>query len=167
MRQAVTQSRFVRRAVHLVAGLVVASFALVACGDDDKDSDRATRDEWFAAACEVLADFDPGFDAFFGAHPEPTMADWAEFLPTPIEELNKFKAAADLPHPEELDAPLAAAVAAVSKLQDTYEATIDAANAGDQATFSQLEEQAQGVDFPAMEEALHAVEPRDCSELGS
>lgn len=167
MRESATRSRWARRAVQLVAGLVVAGTALAACGDDDKGSDRATRDEWFAAACEVLADFDPGFDAFFEAHPEPTMADWAAFLPTPIEELNKFGVAADLPHPAELDAPLAAAIAAVEKLQGTYQATIDAANASDQATFDQLEEQAQSVDFPAMEAALQAAEPGECSALSS
>ncbi|MBI4884004.1 MAG: hypothetical protein HY826_08115 [Actinobacteria bacterium] len=145
----------------------MASSALAACGDDEKGSDRATHDEWFAAACEVLAEADPGFDAFFAAHPEPTLADWAEFLPHAIEELNKLEVVADLSHPIELDAPLAAAVAAVHKLQDTWQASVDAANAGDQATFDELEEQAQGVDVPAMEDALHAAEPRDCSELSS
>ena len=57
---------------------------------------------------------------------------------------------------------LAAAIAAVNKVQDTWQATIDAANAGDQATFDQLAEQAQSVDVPAMEAALETAEPREC-----
>jgi hypothetical protein len=163
MRQSETQAWFARRAVHLVAGLVVASFALVACGDDDdKDSGRATHEEWFTAACEQLGSLDPGFDAFFADHPEPTLDDWAAFLPTPIAVVEQLIVAANLPHPAEDDAKLAAAIAAVNKVQDTWQATIDAANAGDQATFDQLAEQAQSVDVPAMEAALETAEPREC-----
>ena len=85
MRQSVTQSLLARRAVHLAASLAVASFALVACGDDDKGSDGATHEEWFQAACATIGGDQSGFPEFTEANPDgASLAEWAEFLPTPI-----------------------------------------------------------------------------------
>ncbi|MBI4884003.1 MAG: hypothetical protein HY826_08110 [Actinobacteria bacterium] len=145
----------------------MASSALAACGDDDKGSDSATHEEWFQAACATIGGDQSGFPEFTEAHPDgASVAEWAEFLPTPIEFLDRIIAAARLPHPSEDDAGTVATIAAVEKLQATWQAAIDAASAGDDAGFDAAMGQGDA-DFAAMDAALKAVDPRDCPGFSS
>ena len=141
----------------------MASAALGACGDDDKGSDSATHEEWFAAACETIGSEDEsGFPEFMAAHPsDATSAEWAEFLPTPIAFLDRIIAAAKLPHPTEDDAGLVATITAVEKAQTSWRAAIEAANAGDDAAFDAAMGQAEA-ELGEMDAAMKSVDPRDC-----
>jgi hypothetical protein len=147
-------------------GVAVASAAFAACGDDDKESDSATHEEWFTAACATVGGDQSGFPEFTEAHPDgANLAEWAEFLPTPIAFLDRIIAAAKLPHPAEDDAGMVATIAAVENLQAAWQAAIDAASAEDQAGFDAAMGQAHS-DFQAMEAAMDAVDPRECPGFG-
>ena len=161
MKQSASQSRWSQRAVHLLVGLAVAGVALAACGDDDK-ADSVTHDEWFDAACAIIPDDEGGFPEFEAAHPDgASLAEWAEFLPTPIAYLDRISAAAKSPHPSEDDAGMTATIAAVEKLQATWQSAMDAASVDDQAGFDAAMGQGDA-DLAAVVDAMTAVEPRDC-----
>lgn len=151
-----------KKSVGLAAGLLTASLGLVACGDDEKQSNTVTHDEWFESACATIGSEDEsGFPEFLAAHPDATLDEWAEFLPTPIAFLDRIIAAGKLPHPAEDDAGLLAAIAAVENAQASWQTAIDAAVAGDDAGFDAAMGQAEQ-DLAAMDAAMDAVDPRDC-----
>jgi hypothetical protein len=143
-----------------LAAVTIGGSAVVGCGDDQE----ATHEQFFEAACEQIAgiDIESAFAQFFNNHPETSLDDWAEFLPHVIGEMDEMVALAELPHPSSDDAGLAAVEASVLAVQDNFRKSLDAAKAGDQATFDELSDKNQGVDVPAMEAAMQAVDPRDC-----
>src|SRR5687768_17734568 len=87
---------YMRRSL-LIAATMPLVLGLASCGDDDDDPATAAAARTDAAYCtdlEALPDEGGPTDAFFEAHPDPTMADWAEGLPdiiaTSKESRNQF-----------------------------------------------------------------------------
>lgn len=79
---------------------------------------------------------DPGIDAIFESHPNPSLADWAAFLPGPIAKMQKF--ADDLEAsdpPKELAPDIKTVVKRWAAVIAFYEAEQRAAAAGDQKAF--------------------------------
>jgi hypothetical protein len=147
----------------LAVGLTLALVA-AACGDDDEDAAAAT------AAPETGAEFlvraqgecqgsDPGFDTFYGEHPEPTAADYAAFLPRPrdmVAELADCIGASN--PPADLADEVAAVVAAMEVVVDDLDAAIEAAEAGDLDGTNRWVGQMHDVDQPKIDVAFAAVQ---------
>src|SRR3954449_2759784 len=101
-----------------VVGTAAIVVALVGCGSDAKNDSASTATALAAKATPAdpantayCAEFkrtadgfgDPGIDAIFKDNPNPTMAQWAAFLPAPIakfhgwvDQINALKPTADL-----------------------------------------------------------------------
>jgi hypothetical protein len=149
-----------------LTGLALLPAVAVACGDDDGDA--VTHEEWFQAVCDKLGGQDPGFDRFFADHPEPTLEDWAAFLPGVVSMMDTMADTLEnTPTAPEDEAAVAAAVTAISAVRDNFDSARQAATAGDQAAFDAVEEQNQSSAVPAMEAAMAAVDERDCPGEGA
>lgn len=75
----------------LIGGLAALALISTGCGENDDTgsaasaSEDVTHEEWFADICaEFAALGEPAFDGFFTDSPEPTLDDWAAFLPEAI-----------------------------------------------------------------------------------
>jgi hypothetical protein len=132
-----------RKAVATTAVIITAGLGLAAVGAPPAGAAAqptgATK-QYCAEVKQIADDFgDPGIDAIFEGNPEPSLADWAAFLPGPIARMQAF--ADDL---EATDPPgaLAPDVRTVVKRWAAviayYEAVQDAAAAGDQKAFDAL-----------------------------
>jgi hypothetical protein len=150
----------------LLIGLALMPVVAVGCGDDDGDA--VTHDEWFQAICEKQATVEfPDFDQFFADHPEPTLDDWAAFLPQAVTAFEQFIDAIDsTPRAPDDEAGIDAVVAAMTKVRDNFADAQEAAEAGDQTAFDAAEAKNQDTDIPAWEAAMGAVETRDCPGQG-
>ncbi len=150
----------------IIGGLAALAVLTGACGDDDDaggpDAD-VTHEEWFQAICDRLGPIDPGFEAFFAEHPQPSLDEWADFLPTPIGVMEQFADVLEsTPHAPEDTEVIDDAVDAVITLRDDYQAALDAALDGDQEAFDEADSRSQNTSGPAMEAALEAGDGRDC-----
>lgn len=133
---------------------IVSSLVMTGCGSDDDDasaatiegaattpSPAATGSDLDAYCADLQAAFggeDPGFEQFFADHPEPTLEDWAAFLPGPIAALTSTLDGLDaLDAPAEVADEHAAAVDAVTAVRDSFQVGLDAAESGDQAAFDE------------------------------
>lgn len=120
---------------------IVSSLVIAGCGsDDDGDASAATGSDLDTYCAELKAAFgddqDPGFDQFFTDHPEPTLEDWAAFLPGPIAQLTSARDGIEaLDPPAEVADEHAAVVDAVTAMVDSFQVSLDAAESGDQAAF--------------------------------
>jgi hypothetical protein len=79
---------------------------------------------------------DPGIDAIFENNPDPTLAQWAAFLPGPVERMRSFAdeiAATDPPKPVARD--VAAAVRRLRAVARLFDGAQQAAADGDQEAF--------------------------------
>jgi hypothetical protein len=129
--------------------------------------DAPTTAEFCTAADKAFGGFEPGIDAIFEDHPEPTLADWAAFLPGPTKEFDAVIARLEKVEPSaEAADELAAAIDAMQAVADNFHDSIDAAEAGDQVAFDAAEranqgsgegEDAQGGDLDAMGAAIDAA----------
>jgi hypothetical protein len=136
---------------------------VTACGDDDASDDAVTEEEYRDAICARTAGLDPGFDAFFAEHPEPTLDDWAAFLPGVVATMNElYEALDETPAPAEFQAAVDDAVDAIGTVRDNFQASADAAAAGDADELARIEEQNQSVDVPAMEAAMDFGDGSEC-----
>jgi len=132
-----------RTAVATTALLVTAGLGLGAAGATATAATKPTgaTKEYCAEVQQMAGEFgDPGIDAIFEGNPDPTLADWAAFLPGPIARMQSFAdglAGSDPPK------SLAADVRKVAKRWAAviafYEAGQEAAAAGDQAAFDALD----------------------------
>jgi hypothetical protein len=136
-----------------VATAAISSLALSGCGDDDVDAlpvttaaaaDQApeTGSDLAGYCADLQAAFgedgDPGFGQFFADHPEPTLDDWAAFLPGPIAGLTAvIDGIAALDPPAEVADEHIAVVDAMTAVRDSLQTGLDFAAAGDQAGFDQ------------------------------
>jgi ABC-type glycerol-3-phosphate transport system substrate-binding protein len=151
----------------ILTTVLVSSLALAACGGDDDSASAATAQAPTTTAappaassdveayCARLAGLDdgrdPGFDQFFTDHPEPTLDDWAAFLPGPIAMLSDMVDEFDgIDPPSELVEEHTAVLDAMAAVRDAFQLAFDLAEAGDQAAFDEAG-QAPG---DAMEEAM-------------
>jgi hypothetical protein len=115
-----------------------------------------------------MAGQDPGFDQFFADHPEPTLEDWAAFLPGVVSVMDRMADTLEsTPAAPEDEAAVAAAVTAIVAVRDNFDRSHEAAAAGDQEAFDDLEEQNQGSAVPAMEAAMAALDDRECPGDGA
>ncbi len=129
---------------------------------DDTQSASADLTPEEEAYCAELAALpeggDPGFDAFFTEHPEPTLADWAEILPNVIDNLRAGLVAFDA-----VEAPPSMADArqdvhdAMTAVGDSLDVGLAAAEAGDQAAYDAAEAENQGKLSATMEEAMNVL----------
>ena len=160
----------------LLAG--VAALVLVgvsACSDDGDDATTATgaadpvsapggADPTVFVYCTSMdaAFTDSGFndvpselEAFFTEHPDPTLDDWAAFLPDTIATVDSVVVALEaVTPPADLAEAHQTLIASVSAVGDAYEDGLAAADAGDQAAYDASESLNQAVASPAMEEAF-------------
>lgn len=129
-----------------------------ACSDDSSGSAQDAAPTLNAATKRYCGELqrvgstftDPGIDAIFEDHPDPTLADWAAFLPTPVAKIRTFAdevEAIEQPTdvPEAVSRNLANALVKLRKAADLYEAEIAAANAGDRAQFDSEGERAKAL----------------------
>jgi hypothetical protein len=128
------QTKVMAKVALSVAALAVP---LAACGDDDEQAVETT------VPAETLADFgarlqtdcpggDPGFDRFLAEHPEPTVEQWAAFLPSPLGMLSSFAACIDASNPPApLTDEIESAVTAMGVVVGDLEKALAAAKAGD------------------------------------
>lgn len=145
---------------------VLVGLVLSGCGSSSDDADRkattttvAAKDtttseaaaatpttaEFCIAAEKAFGDFQPGIDAIFEEHPNPTLEDWAAFLPEPTQEFDAVIAALNEVEPsDEVSDDFEAALAAMQTVSDIFHDAIDAAEAGDQAAYDAAEEANQG-----------------------
>lgn len=150
----------IRRSLALVSLGMLSMGALVACGDDDEKA-SVTHDEFIAAACEQLKGVDPGFEQFFADHPEPTLADWVEFLPRVESEFDEMIAVGDLPRPGGEEDTIQAAVDAMVAAKANFTVALEAAKAGDEDAFHASEELTGGL-VEKMEAAMADVDDSEC-----
>ncbi len=134
------------KSVVTVLAVVALGGSLAACGDDGAAPATTVAPTTTAApttTTESLADFgarvqadcpggEPGFDEFLAAHPEPTAADWAGFLPQPRAMLTDLRACIAASNPpvelhDEVDGVLAAMDVVIADLAGA----LAAAEAGD------------------------------------
>lgn len=157
-----------RRWVLTGAVAMMATAGVAACSDDDTAKPAATTTA-ATAAPESVEEFgariqtecpggDPGFDTFLGEHPEPTAADWAGFLPEPLQMLTQMRdcIAASNP-PAEVADEVDGVVAAFDVVITDFEKALAAADAGDLDTTNQWITQMHDVDQPKIDEAVAAV----------
>jgi hypothetical protein len=141
----------------LIAPVIALSLLFVAACSDD-DADRTT-----AAYCEdlkVLDDGDEGgpTDAFFEAHPDPTMEDWAEALPGMIDDIKASRDEfADIEPSADMKRERSAFLDAMDAFIASFEDSLAAAKAGDQAEFDRLEAENQDKNAPAIGAGMEAV----------
>lgn len=132
---------------------IVSSLVIAGCGSDNDNASAATIEasattpapaatgsDLDAYCADLQAAFegaqDPGFEQFFADHPEPTLKDWAAFLPAPIASLTSSLDNLDaLDPPAEVADQHAAVVNAVTAVRDSFQVSLDAAESGDQAAF--------------------------------
>jgi hypothetical protein len=147
-----------RRAL-LIAATVPVIVSLASCGDDDDDGDRTVAA--YCADLQALDDGDEGgpIDAIFEEYGDsPTLANWAAFLPGAIDEMQSTRDEfADVEPPEELEDEREGFLAALDAVIGSFEDSLDAAEAGDQAEFDRLEVENQDENVPAMGAAMQAV----------
>lgn len=149
-----------RSAIAVALALLTAS----ACGDDETAAPSTT-----AAEAETAEEFgaridaecpggEPGFDVFLGEHPEPTAADWAEFLPEPLEMVTTLSACIrESDPPAELQAGVGAVADALDVVAADLDKALDSAKAGDLAEAERWIGQMHDVDQPKVDEAIEAV----------
>jgi hypothetical protein len=146
-----------RRAL-LLATTVPLIASLSSCGDDD-DADRTVAA--YCADLQALDDGDDGgpIDAIFEEYGDsPTLANWAAFLPGAIDEMQATRDEfADVEPPEELEGERESFLTALDAVIGSFEDSLDAAEAGDQAEFDRLEVENQDENVPAMGAAMQAV----------
>lgn len=119
-------------------------------------SDLTPEEAAYCAELQALPEGgDPGFEAFFAEHPEPTLEDWAEFLPGPIADMRAgiepFAAIEPPPSMAEMHQDVNDALTAVA---ESFEEALAAAEAGDQAGYDAAEAANQNELTPAMEESM-------------
>ena len=145
----------------LLAGTAAAAIVLAACGSSG--SHKTTGSTAAAAYCQQLkttgdAFGDPGIDAIFKDNPNPTLAQWAAFLPAPIAKMRGFigKVKALRP-PADLADEQQAVVDGLTNMANSFDASLAAAKAGDNTKFAAEEARNQDVNGPAMEKAFTAL----------
>lgn len=154
----------------LAAGALV--LALGACSSDDGGGESAAADQTTTTAaadgvsldsyCTAIQDAagggEPGFDQFFADHPDPTLEDWAGFLPDVVDQMDATITAIDAvePAPEAAEAQ-ADVVAAMTTVKDSFAASLADAEAGDQEAFDAEEATNQNENVPAMEASFTVV----------
>ena len=155
-----------RARMMMISTLLLIPMAVTACGDDDKE---VTHDEFYVAACAKLTGIpEPDFNQFFTDHPDASLADWAEFLPGVVSQMDQIIDVLETtPHPPADDAKVDAIVAAVNAVRGNFSAGLAAAKSGDDVAFDAAEEKNQGADVAAMEAAFQALESRDCPTTNS
>ncbi len=142
---------------------VLAATALAGCGDDAKADPTTTTIaetvEQFGARIDAQCPGgDPGFDPFLAEHPEPTAADWAEFLPAPLKMVSDLRDCIAASHPPAAIADdIEAVVAAFDVVIVDVDKALAAAKAGDLATADEWLAQMHDVDQPKIDEAISQV----------
>lgn len=122
-----------------------------------------TTAEFCVAADAAFGGYQPGFDAIFEDNPEPTLKEWAAFLPEPIRESDDVIAALEEVEPsDEVADDFEAALAAMHAVSDNFHDSLDAAEAGDQAAFDAAEEANQGT-----EDGSGEVQGGDADAMGA
>lgn len=147
-------------ALAVALGLMAAG----ACSDDDTAAPSTTEAaaetaEAFGARIEAeCPGEEPGFDIFLGEHPEPTAADWAEFLPQPLAMVTTLSACIrDSGPPSELRAGVNAVADALDVVAADLEKGLESARAGDLAEAERWIGQMHDIDQPKVDEAIEAV----------
>jgi hypothetical protein len=102
---------------------------------------------------------DPGIDAIFKDNPNPTLAQWAAFLPAPIARMRSFitqlKA---IPAPtNDLAGKQQAVVDSFTAVADALDDSLSAAKTGDQAMFSAAESKNQDEATPKLQSSFEAL----------
>ncbi len=100
-----------------------------------------TTAEFCVAADAAFGGFEPNIDAIFEDNPNPTLEDWAAFLPEPTQGFDEVIANLEEVEPsDEVAEDFKAALDAMRVLAADLHASLDAAKAGDQAAFDAAEE---------------------------
>lgn len=112
----------------------------------------------FCAKLQAAGDGNPGLDEIFQTAPEPTMAQWAAFLPTPIARGRAFlDAVKAVPAPASMQPPMAKVIAAYEDELTVLEQIRVAAAGGDTAGFTKLESKNQDEVVPALQAAFAPI----------
>ena len=152
---------FMRRA------LIIAAFTplvvLASCGDDDdgaaNSAAAARTDAEYCADLEALPDDGGPTDAFFEAHPNPTLADWADGLPDVIARSTKGRDQfAEIEPSVGLADERQTLLDAFDAIIASFETSLDAARAGDQEAFDAEEARNQDENVPALTEAFEGLQ---------
>lgn len=146
----------------LLAATLPLVIGLAACGDDDDDSATAAAartDAEYCAGLEGLPDDGGPTEAFFEAHPDPTMTDWAGGLPDIIARSKDTRDHfAEVEPSPGLGDERQAVLDALDAVTRSFGASLDAAEAGDQAAFDAEEAKNQDENVPALMTAFEEIE---------
>lgn len=149
-----------RPAVAVAVALMAAS----ACGDDDSTAATTTTaveetaEEFGARIDAECPGEEPGFDIFLGEHPEPSAADWAAFLPEPLEMVTSLATCIrESDPPTELKDGVFAVADALDVVAADLEEALESATAGDLTEAERWIGQMHDVDQPKVDEAIEAV----------
>lgn len=148
----------------LTAAVAMVTIAgLAACGDDEKADPTTTTVAETAAAYldRVQAEcpgFQPAFDDFYSQHPNPTAADYSEFLPSQIDGLSAngecIKASKPL---ADLNDEVGGVTDAFDLVIADVQKALDAAKADDLDGVNQWIGQMHDVDVAKIDAAIQAV----------
>jgi len=133
-----------RIAVATTALLITAGASLTTAGAAAAGAAAqptgATK-QWCTQVKQIAEDFgDPGIDAIFDGNPNPTLAQWAAFLPGPIARMQKFSDDLEASDPPKaMAADVKAVVKRWTAVIALYTAAQKAAAAGDQKVFDASE----------------------------
>ena len=159
------------RSARGVAAMVLALLAvpiLASCSDNSDDAAKAT-DPTATTTAETVKQFgkridaecpgeDPGFDPFLAKHPNPTAADWAEFLLSPLKMVSELSDCIAASNPPAVAADdIDAVVAAFEVVVDDLDKALTAAKAGDLKNTEKWIAQMHDIDQPKIDEAISQV----------
>jgi hypothetical protein len=123
----------------------------------------ASTDPADIAFCQDLqaafGDYQPHIDDIFTQYGDnPTLAQWAAFLPDEVAKMDAMieRVSAVEPSPNLAD-DLQAAVAAFQTMSKNFHDTIAAAEAGDETEFKRLEDENQNTNTPALQAATSTI----------
>ena len=157
----------------LVAVALSATLALASCSSSDDgattttkakttttkagDATPASRKATCGAIQAAFADYQPHMDDIFAnGNDDPTMAEWAAFLPKQIDDLDAMISrvqAVDVPADDpELAEAFDAAIGDFQAMSDLWSDSLDAAKADDEAAMKAAEDDNQNEVTPKLQE---------------
>ena len=152
------------RGATAVALALLAAPALAACDDDAKADPTTTTtiaetvEQYGARVDAQCPGGDPGFDPFLAAHPAPTAADWAEFLPSPLRMLSEVRDCIVASQPPAVIAgEVGAVVAAFDVVIGDFDKALAAARSDDLESTEKWIAQMHDIDQPKIDEAVSQV----------
>lgn len=147
------------------AGATVAAVLLTvsACSDDKSATPTTTTvaetvQQFLDRVQTDCPSYQPAFDTFYSEHPDPTAADYAEFLPSQIDGLQAMASCLEASGPPaSITADAAAVIAAMGTVIDDLQKALDAATAGDLDGTNKWVGQMHDVDVAKIDESISVI----------